>query len=164
MKTCEIVAERVALGEPVGEADHVASCARCQRAITLPSRIAHALVEIDPGLGFSARVTAGAQHRIVLRRRRRVATGVAATALAGALGALLVLRPTSEPSIAPPSPAVATPDPWNHDHDDANKTDDDVRALVHLADIDHATHLGADWGRIEKPLSPYRSLLKGVKP
>ena len=38
--TCDAVAERVALGEPLGELrEHVATCARCQRLVALPGQL-----------------------------------------------------------------------------------------------------------------------------
>ena len=71
--TCDIVAERVALGEPLGDAaDHAASCERCKRLVALPVELGAMHREAEPGMGFSARMTAGAQHRIVVRRRRRL--------------------------------------------------------------------------------------------
>ena len=73
---CDIVAERIALGEPLGDqAEHAAACASCRTLAALPTEIGAMRTEADPGLGFSARMTAGAQHRITIRRRRRKAPG-----------------------------------------------------------------------------------------
>ena len=169
---CDLVAERVALGEPVGEADHVAGCERCQRTIALPARLAHAHAGVDPGLGFSARITVGARQRIAIRKRRRVAGGIAATALASALGVVIVGHPTTGSPIHFPVPVDQTSvqtdthdkqlppdkDPWP-----SNPTSG-IESLLRLADTDHASHLGADWASIERPLAPYRTLIKGVKP
>ena len=167
---CDQVAERVALGEPLGEhADHAASCARCKRLVALPVELADQKRDIDPGIGFVARITAGAQHRIVVRRRRRIAVTAAVSVAAAAVVAVVLARPSDEASVAftppvlPNKQAVEPPhhkkDPWKQ-HD----VDDDVRALVHLANIERSSHLSADWGRIEKPLAPYRAVLKGTQP
>ena len=165
--TCNLVAERVALGEPLDElADHAASCARCRRVVALPAELGATHRDADPGIGFAARVTAGAQQRIAVRRRRRVAVGLAAAVAAGALGVFVVTRePAPQVAVTPArEPAPATePKPHDPGHEPGN-LDDDVAALVHLANIDHARHLSADWKSIAKPLAPYRALVKGVTP
>jgi hypothetical protein len=160
--TCEQVAERVALGEPLGDVgEHAATCERCKRLVALPVEIGATHREADPGLGFTARMTAGAQHRIVVRRRPPTA------------GSVFVF--TREPDRAQPIatnpnptlPATQTDqdDPWDaqqHQSDEADDVDDDVRALVQLANTDRTSKLSANWGRIQKPLAPYRTLLRGV--
>lgn len=172
--TCDQVAERVALGEPLGDVgEHAATCERCKRLVALPVELGATHREVDPGIGFSARMTAGAQHRIVVRRRRRIAAVSATSLAAAAVGVLVLTRePAPEPiaSTPPPShetqrPALEVPadDPWNtDDRDDSADIDEDVRALVQLADTDRSARLSADWGHIGKPLAPYRSLLRGV--
>jgi hypothetical protein len=162
---CDQVAERLALGEPLGElSEHATSCASCQGLVAVSGRLGASHHAVDPGLGFSARMTVGAQHRIGVRRRRRLAAGLAATVATGMFGVFVVAH-TSEPT--PQTQAVAPPrlehDPWA---DDANPAtpDDDLAALAQLADVDHAVHLSADWKHIKKPLSPYQKLLKGVEP
>jgi hypothetical protein len=168
MSICDRVAERVALGEPLGDVgEHAATCARCKRLVALPVELGATRREIDPGIGFSARVTAGAQHRIVVRRRRRVAAVAAAAVAATSLGVFALTREPDRQPLAtnPPShdtPATATQDdPWNRNHPDEG--DADVRALVHLANTERSSKLSANWGRITKPLAPYRSLLRGVR-
>jgi hypothetical protein len=180
MKTiCDQVAERVALGEELGDvAEHAAECPHCKRLIALPVELGMTAREADPGMGFSARMTAGAQHRIAIRRRRRyAASGGVAVALAAAVAMLLIRQPAERPiAYVPPEvlkqvldqlPAIQPPithkdDPWKtHDPD---SVDDDVRALVHLAKVDRNRHLSAHWGRIEKSLAPYRAVLKGSEP
>jgi hypothetical protein len=158
-KPCEVVAERVALGESIGElADHAAQCARCRRLAALPSELGAMRQEADPGLGFAARMTAGAQQRIIVRRRRRVATAAIAAAAAASL---LTFALTREPAQTSPQPAAELKQPVPDN--DADETDD-VRALVQLADTDRAGRASANWGAIEKPLKPYRSLVQGVTP
>jgi hypothetical protein len=173
--TCDQVAERVALGEPLGDAgEHAATCDRCKRLVALPVEIGATRREADPGLGFSARMTAGAQHRIGVRRRRRIAGSLAAAVAATTLGVFVFTRqPESQPiATVPPGPTLpataAQDDPWDVKHeesdeaDESDDVDEDVRALVHLANTERSSKLSANWGDIEKPLAPYRSLLRGV--
>ncbi len=89
---CDEVVERIALGEPVGEADHVAECEQCQRTLAVASRLGALHDARDPGLGFSARIVAGAQHRLTVRRRRRVAGGLAAMVATAAVGVFVTAR------------------------------------------------------------------------
>jgi hypothetical protein len=170
---CNIVAERVALGEPLGDvADHAARCARCRRLAALPAELGEIHRDVDPGLGFSARMTMGAQQRIRARRRMRVAGGLAATLAAAAAGLFIVTRTPPEVRTAgtPPPPAETRPAASQHDNPAPNKDpwrdrdapDPDVAALVDLARVERATHISAHWDRIEKPLAPYRVFAKGV--
>ena len=177
--TCDQVAERVALGEPLGEVgEHAATCERCKRLVALPVELGAVHRDVDPGLGFSARMTAGAQHRIVVRRRRRIAAMSAAAVAATTLGVFLFTREPDRAPIATNPPAPTNPphevqqpaadladdmpgeDPW--DTGDRDEVDDDVRALVQLADTKRSSRLSANWHRIERPLAPYRTLLRGV--
>jgi hypothetical protein len=170
--TCDQVAERVALGEPLGDAgEHAATCERCKRLVALPVEIGATRREADPGLGFTARMTAGAQHRIVVRRRQRIAGSLAAAVAATTLGVFVFTRqPESQPiATVPPGPTLpatqAQPDPWDasdQEPDEDDDVDDDVRALVQLADTERSSKLSANWGGIQKPLAPYRSLLRKV--
>jgi len=172
---CDQVAERVALGEDLGElAAHAASCARCKRIVALPADLASRKRDANPGMGFAARITAGAQHRLVVRRQQRIAIGTAISAAAAAAIAVVVMRPSEEPSFAsvftmpaPQHQAVQPPQHHKHDKKDPWKphdVDDDVRSLVGLANIERSSHLSANWGRIEKPLKPYRAVIKGTQP
>jgi hypothetical protein len=163
MKTsCDLVSERVALAEPLGDlTEHAAGCEQCKRTIAMPAALGSAHHEVDPGLGFSARMTAGAQHLFVARRRRRVALGLAAAVAAGSLGVFVVTRAPDAPDqvgIVLPQP-TKTPEPPA-----SNQPDDDVTALVHLANVDRSSHVSAHWSHIEKPLRPYRAVLKGLIP
>jgi hypothetical protein len=170
--TCDQVAERIALGEPLGDVgEHAATCERCKRLVALPVELGATHRDVDPGLGFSARMTAGAQHRIVVRRRRRIAAGLATAVAATTLGVFVVTRPPQRDSVVtapPPSPtlpAVQTSedDPWDPNNPPEDVADDeDVRALVQLANTERSAKHSANWGRITRPLAPYRSLLRGV--
>lgn len=168
---CDVVAERIALGEPLGDlADHAATCARCRGLVALPTELGALKREADPGLGFSARVTAGAQHRFIVRRRRRIATA-AISATAATVLVTFALTRTPPSAETTPSPATATQptdptDPWKTGNDagSAGDADDDARALVRLADTDRSMQFRANWKAITKPLHPYRTLVKGAKP
>jgi len=166
MSNCDAVAERVALGEAIGDlADHVASCERCQRLVAMPGQLGATRHAIDPGLGFTARMTAGAQHRIAVRRRRRIVAGFAATAVAGVFGVFVMTR--EAPPAGVPQQAVEVPQPTPPDEraDDAAPLDDaELEALVDLADTKRSSRLSAHWARIQRPLAPYKQLVKGVTP
>ena len=168
---CDLVAERLALGEldsgPNGaELDaHTASCERCKRLLALPASLAKTGHAADPGIGFSSRITAGAQHRITVRRRNRI---VATSVMSMAAAAMLVLVATHHtdesgvafqmPTLQQPKPAVMQP------HPNQREVDPDVRALVDIADIDRDLHVHTHWGRIEKPLRAYKAVLEGTQP
>ncbi len=157
MTTCDRVAERIALGEPLDEhADHVATCARCQRLVALPAQLGATKHAIDPGLGFSARMTVGAQQRIASRRRRQVAAGAFTALAACGVFAFLAMR-------GPDRPEVATQGAQPTPNSPRPEIDPDVASLVHLARAERV-HVAARWGAIEKPLKPYRKLLKGITP
>ena len=167
MSECEVVAERVALGEPLGDvADHAASCPKCRGLVALPTELGATRREADPGMGFSARMTAGAQHRVAVRKRRRIATGLAAVVVAMSLGVFFVTREPAHEQIAKtpaqeeqlPATATHAKDPWNPGDP---KVDDDVAALVDLADTSPRSH--AHWKRMEKQLAPYRKLVEGAE-
>jgi hypothetical protein len=168
---CNVVAERVALGEDLGEHEaHAKRCERCQRVVALPSSLVATGHAADPGMGFASRMTAGAQHRITVRRRQRYAAVASVAAAAAAMIAMFVMREPEPSSVAycpvallPHLPAISPvshkDDPWK-----PQELDEDVRALVHLANVDHSRHISAHWGRIEKSLAPYRAVLKGNEP
>ncbi len=165
---CNIVAERIALGEPLGDAaEHAKTCARCRRVTALPTELTAVHQDTDPGIGFAARMTAGAQKRIVVRHRRRVAATLAACMAATGLGIVLFTRHAEEPTVAVTSPRL----------DDANKAatetqhqekpaavDEDVKFLVSVARTSRSSHASANWREIEQQLAPYKHLIKGIKP
>jgi hypothetical protein len=166
LSMCDQVAERLALGQPLEElSEHAATCASCQGLVAVSSQLGASHHAVDPGLGFSARMTVGAQHRLAVRRRRRLAAGLAATVATGALGVLFVAHvPMESPrehvqTMQPPSPR---PDEPRREAPEA--TDADLAALVQLADVDRSSHLSANWKSIKKPLAPYKKLVKGVAP
>lgn len=169
-EVCDIVAERVALGEPLGDAaEHAATCSRCRRLSALPGELGETHQESDPGIGFAARMTAGAQKRITVRRRRRVAATLAAAVVATTLGVVFLTRqPTDETVAVQPDKhdTAATNTQKQHDTDPKPdpKIDEDVRYLVELARTDRAARSSANWRRIEKSLAPYKHLVKGTTP
>lgn len=167
--TCDLVAERIALGEPLAELDaHATSCERCKRLAVLPAKLGATGHAADPGIGFSSRVTAGAQHRIGVRRRRRFAAVSALSVAAAAVLAVVALHQPSAPdgvAFQMPDmnrykPALAQP---HHEQPSENnhEPDPDVRTLVHLANVEHHMKSSANWGRIEKRLRPYAAVLEG---
>jgi hypothetical protein len=162
---CDVVVERVALGEPLGDvADHTATCAKCRSLVALPLEIGATRRDADPGMGFAARMTAGAQHRVVVRRRRRIATGLAAAVVAMSLGVFFVTREPHQdkisaikpPTVPPAAGEQHQPDPWN-----PGEVDEDVAALVDLADTSPRPH--AHWKRMENQLAGYRKLVEGAE-
>jgi hypothetical protein len=158
MTTCEIVAERVALGEDLGEhADHAASCERCREIVAVAGKLGATHHAIDPGLGFSARMTVGAQQRIVARRRRRIATTAGVTAAAAVAFVFVVTRPTDQPQQS----QVAIRLPPEKGSDVSPPDDADARFL--LTDTDRAAHASANWKHITTPLRPYKKLLQGIR-
>jgi len=162
---CDSVAELVATGEPLGElAEHAASCPRCQRVVAMPARLATARREIDPGLGFSARMIVGAQHRITARKRRRLAASLAAVTCASAFGVFVVTRtPHHEQLVNNPSLIGTAP---QHSSEEPLEPlgDADLETLVNFADTPRAMNVHAPWRQIEAPLKPYMKLVKGETP
>jgi hypothetical protein len=164
---CDQVAERLALGEPLGDlSEHVSGCESCQGLVTVSGQLAATRHAVDPGLGFSARMTVGAQHRLGVRRRRRLAAGLAVSVATGMFGVFLVAHHPAAPDVQkqivqdpalkrdkPPEPSRLEP-----------ASDEDLAALAQLADVDSASRLSADWGFIEEPLAPYKKLVKGDVP
>lgn len=155
---CDAVAERVALGEAIGDlGTHVSGCERCRAVIDMPSKLGATRRDVDPGLGFAARMTMGAQHRIAIRRRRRVAAGLAATVTAGTFGVFVMTRVPEQPSSQ-----ISAEAPQMIDEAPVPLADEDLAALVRYSDTTSTIKLSADWKRIQRPLSPYARLIKGV--
>lgn len=166
LRVCDQVAERVALGGELGElTEHVEGCTGCQNLIAMSSKLGATRHAVDPGLGFTARMTVGAQHRIATRRRQRLAAGLAATVVSGAFGVFLVTRtpepqkqaleiPTKLPSPSPDEKQEQPPVPGD---------DDDLALLVQLADVERSSRVSARWHHITRPLAPYRRLVKEVE-
>lgn len=159
--TCQTVAERVALGEPLDElTEHVAGCASCQRLVAMPAKLGAARHAVDPGLGFAARMTVGAQQRIVVRRRRRIAGSLAAVTAASVLGVFVVTRSPLDSKKTEPS---AVDNPPRSNEQPVALDESELRSLVQLADTQRAVRVSAPWKKIQKPLAPYKKLVKGVR-
>lgn len=162
--TCDKVTEAVALGDGLeAHAAHVEGCATCRATIATAARLTGTRAAAEPAVGFSARMTVGAQHRFDTRRRRRIVGGIGGAVAAAALGVVVVTRAPANESAS--QPAVMAVD---HHTDDAKDPPPDPAAddaalatLVRLSDTEHNRHLSARWGKIERPLAPYRALLKG---
>jgi len=167
LSVCDQVAERVALGEPLGElAEHVEGCASCKDLIAMSSKLGATRHAVDPGLGFTARMTVGAQHRIAARRRQRLAVGLAATVVSGAFGVFVVTHTPSARPVVAPAPQLKqphTPDPWDSEtQTETQPTDEDadLAMLVDYSDVDRSARMTADWKHITRPLSAYKRLVK----
>ena len=168
LRVCDQVAERVALGEPIGElSEHVEGCTGCKKLIATSSKLGATRHAVDPGLGFTARMTVGAQHRIAARRRQRLAVGLAATVVSGAFGVFLVTRPAEplqqqalEIPTKLPSPTLESDE---EEQPVASDDDDDLALLVQLGDVERNSQLSADWRHITRPLAPYKRLVKEVE-
>jgi len=166
LSLCDQVTERTALGDPLGELSaHATTCPRCQDLVAVSTRLGAMHHDVDPGLGFSARMTVGAQHRIATRRRRRLAAGLAVSVATGAFGVFLVTRtPAEEPAEHRAALKIPTPDPSQKTDPPTAVEDADLAALVELADVDRGSRLSARWAHIKKPLAPYKHLLEGETP
>jgi hypothetical protein len=159
--TCQTVAERVALGEPLAElAEHVADCTSCQQLVAMTGKLGAARHAVDPGLGFSARMTVGAQHRLVVRRRRRIAGSLAAITAASVLGVFVVTR---SPVDANKNSQAGVDDPHPTNETPVALDEGELKSLVQLADTQHAARASAPWKKIQRPLAPYKKLVKGVR-
>ncbi|MEJ7596741.1 MAG: hypothetical protein WKG01_02425 [Kofleriaceae bacterium] len=166
MSSCDYVAERVVLGEPLEElASHVAGCERCQRLVEVPGHLRGSHHAVDPGLGFAARMTIGAQHRIVTRRRQRLAASLAGTTAVAAVGVFMLTR-TPDHDQTPPAAAIDVPSIEHKDDIQPATPIEESQAitLVRLADTHRSRRLSAHWARIQRPLAPYKKLVKGVTP
>jgi multisubunit Na+/H+ antiporter MnhG subunit len=175
MTPCDHVAERLALGEALGELDaHVATCPACTGLVRMPTMFAATAHAAEPAPGFSARMTVGARGRIAARRRNRMATITAAAAAVFLIGGSVAsreparslqgaMRPLME--MTPLDSSAAERPVAERPADDVPATTDDelAAALVRLADVDGALLPATDWSRIEAPLAPYRILLSSLQ-
>ena len=163
---CELVLDRLAAGEPLGEdgAAHVASCVDCARLAQVPGLIASTVREPEPGPGFSSRMQIGARGRIAARRRQRVALVSVATVAVAAAAVLAYIRPNHHVELNQgaiktaldhepvPQPPPATERPPISDPDLA--TD-----LVRVSNVDRTIRGEAHWTDITRPLAAYRAVL-----
>lgn len=172
---CDLVAEHLALGEPLGaDGDaHVAACPACARLVQMPRLVAAAVRPAELPPGFAARIQLGARAELAARRRHRVATMALAAASVAAVGTFAITRRTDAPSQGAMDPWAARPPIASRDPDREqarpaalqpeprlDHTPDALTArLVHLADVDDALAPSAPWTHIEAPLAPYRHLL-----
>lgn len=177
MSPCDAVAERLASGEPLAElAVHGEECPRCQGLFAAQRLLAERpRGASEPARGFTARMTAVANQRLVTRHRRRV---VGYAALSAAAAAMLTFALVREPQKAAPTTAARQPyetqpvaelpaggsdepSPWDAPGAEAD-AEEEARALVTLART-YAAPVAADWRTIERPLSAYRQLLRRVE-
>ncbi len=178
---CEQFADAVVTGEATNHFTvHVNTCARCQGLARTAAALDAATgtgqlraANAEPGLGFTARMTVGAQHRVAQRRRHRyMLTGAGGLAAAAAVTALLIsqraavtpVQPAANvPSLTPleptqPAPVIA-PGPAEADEDR-----DNLRALVRwqaTADAWQQDQLptAMNWRGTIKPVAAYQIVL-----
>jgi hypothetical protein len=180
MSPCDLVAERLALGEPLGSDgdSHVAACPACARLTRLPGLVAATAQEPEPGPGFSSRMQVGARAELTARRRARVGSVALAAAAAVLVGGVFVTRnqhrneqgtmsriTDPQPISLPGEHRDSTPHDRNHAPVHPQPAADEQLAarLVRVADLDGALAPHAPWRRIEAPLAPYKSLLVHVR-
>ncbi|MCE9578010.1 MAG: hypothetical protein K8W52_33065 [Deltaproteobacteria bacterium] len=170
---CDLVAEHLALGEPLGaDGDaHVAACLACARLVRMPGLVAAAARPAVVPPGFAARIQVGARAELAARRRNRVATMALAAASVAAVATFAITRQSDAPHAGAMDPWAARQPVASHDpgrelpaapkpEPRLDHTPDPLTArLVHVADIDDALAPSASWTRIEAPLAPYRHLL-----
>ena len=176
MYPCDLVAERLAVGEPLGDDGeaHVAACPACARLVRLPAMVAASAREPEPGAGFSSRMQLGARAQLTARRRTRVVSLTLATAAAVLVGGVVMTRhrgddqPSTMATYTQPTP-ISMPgehraEPVRHDADHrASHTDlsdhELAAGLVRISDVDGALIPHRAWRRAEAPLAPYQQLL-----
>jgi hypothetical protein len=171
MTPCDQVAERLAIGEPLGDGldAHVATCPACARLTSVPALVARAARADEPAPGFSVRITAGARRRIAVRRRNRVALLAAAAACVLLAGGTAALRQPEQPLVGAFSPLtefspIDTPTREQPTADAPTTTDAELAAaLARLADVDASLRPAADWNRIQAPVAPYGAVLDSIR-
>jgi hypothetical protein len=138
MSPCDVVAERLATGDPLAElAQHADDCPRCQGLLSVQRSLAGShRSDATPAHGFAARMTVAANQRLVVRHRRRVVGYAALSAAAAAMATFLIVRQPDKavaPPVAATQPRLEAPaeprDPW---------TSDDAPAAPDEADEDDA--------------------------
>ena len=152
LRVCDQVAERVALGEQLGElAEHAEGCTGCKNLIAMSSKLGATRHAVDPGLGFTARMTVGCEP-------------LAATVVSGAFGVFLVTRTPEPPKqaleIPTKLPAPTPEDTQDQEPPRVGTDDEDLAMLVELADVERSNRVSARWHHITRPLAPYKRLVK----
>jgi hypothetical protein len=94
MAPCDVVAERLALDEPLAElTQHADDCPRCQGLLAAQrSLLGTRRRNATPAHGFAARMTVQANQRLVVRHRRRVAGYAMLSAALAAMVTFVVMR------------------------------------------------------------------------
>ena len=181
--TCEQFANAVVTDEDIASfTEHVATCGRCQGLARTVAGLGAAsgpgqlrATDAEPRMGFAARITVGAQHRVTQRRRNRyIMTGAGGLVAAAAVTALLVsqrnagtpAQPAANvPSLEKPEPTqpepVTDPAPVPHVLDEDR---DNLRALVRwqaTADAWQQDRLpsAVNWRKTIKPVAAYQTVL-----
>jgi hypothetical protein len=165
MSPCDLVTERLALGEPLAEEEaHVATCPACSRLVALPRLVAASAHAAEPNPGFAIRTTAGARTKLAVRRRNRIITNSLAAIAAVVLGVWLVRSPSPVKKDIADTGARTLPTPLSPVHSDEklviNLTDEQVgRELVRISDFERAMKPTKHWRDAATPLSNYRMVV-----
>jgi hypothetical protein len=83
------------------------------------------------------------------------------------LGVVFITRdgaPVVDTTAKIQQPTIKVPQQNGSDDAPAPDVDEDVKFLVKMARAERNAHASARWGRIEKPLAPYKHLVKGMTP
>jgi hypothetical protein len=167
---CDIVTERLALGEPLGDAeDHVTTCPACSRLIALPRLVAASAHAAEPHAGFVIRSTTGARTKLVQRRRNRILGNGIAAAAAIVLAVWAVQSPMGADKKPTPLQGVmvapTNPMPVGDDAPlDQPVTDDLIeRELGTISNFDRVIAPSRHWQKVEAPLTGYRFVVEGAE-
>jgi hypothetical protein len=166
MTPCEVTIERLALGEPLGEAEaHVATCPACSRLVALPRLVAASAHAAEPRPGFAIRSAVGARSKLAARRRNRIGGTIVAAAAAVAIGVVAFRAPTApfhntvgmRTAPAPLAPVQANDERLG----EISLTDEQIGAeLIRIADFDRAVAPSRHWRAAQAPVSGYRLIVQ----
>lgn len=166
MSPCDLVTERLALGEPLGDDEaHVATCPACSRLVGLPRLVAAAAHAAEPNPGFAIRAAAGARTKLAVRRRHRIAGNLAVAAAAVVIAVWAVKTPVEAPPAIPTTGMTMPPGPLEPVGDNGRDaelvlTDDQLgRELVRISDYDRAVAPSPEWKKAQAPLADYRLIV-----
>jgi len=155
---CNRVAARAASDEELGEElrSHVEVCDDCAALLAIPrglSEISACRSKLEPGPGFTSRVSRSAFRTVDRRRRVRVAGMATAAACACALVVGAVTWGVTASSSSSEERATAASGRIDAEATPAAEADTAaVAELVSLYDVDSALSYRADWDYIQEPL------------
>ncbi len=157
---CNEVAARTAAGEELGEElrGHVRVCDECSAMLALPKglrEISACRSKLEPGPGFTSRVSRSAFRTLDRRRRVRIAGMATAAACACAIVVGAFTWHLSRTSSGGQQPAVAAGGTVAMGEAPVTEVDTTaVDELASLTDVDSALAYRADWDYIQEPIAP----------